>query len=133
MSENTYINHNNSNDNKLLKRTKSRMFIWHTHAGGKCAPIAIRVPIHVGLISVPRGGDITMSWCVWNVCNFWWTNSKNRTVLKTFLIFMNKIQILEPLNFLNLDFWKKNFLDNFLDKKFLNSKIFFILPLDYFI
>ncbi|TGZ52395.1 hypothetical protein DBV15_10686 [Temnothorax longispinosus] len=34
----------------------------------KCAPIAIRVPIHVGLISAPRGGDITMSWCVRNIC-----------------------------------------------------------------
>jgi len=42
------INYNNSNDNILLKRTKSRLYAY---AGGKCAPIVIRVPIHVGLIN----------------------------------------------------------------------------------
>lgn len=33
------------------------------HAGGVCVLNAIRVPIHVGLISVPRDGDIAMLYC----------------------------------------------------------------------
>jgi len=58
MSEDTNINHNNSNDNRLLKRTKSRLYDMHMQAeNARQLRYGYR---YTWVLSMPRGGDVVV-------------------------------------------------------------------------